>query len=205
MQRAGRSNSGPRSAERGTTLLEVVVLVALVALAAAAGGAALAQRPAQATTDAAAFAGLVSEARALAAITVGSAPGDGSGATIGVVSTANGVVATLYAYRPIQGAVHGPVRAANSVPLMAGSTLAVAQNGTRVNPPFAFFFSPSGHVSAAVPFTVGSNPALAGEPACPAATGIVIAFLDGVHDGAHVLSCEAAQLDLTASAALPAH
>jgi hypothetical protein len=198
MRRAGRSNVRPRASERGTTLLEV-----LVAVAAAGSAAALAQRPARAATDAAAFAGLVGEARALAAITVGSTPGGGGGATIGVVTTATGDVATLYAYRPIAGAQHQPVAAAGA-PSFTAAGLALLAGGALVRPPFALFFSPSGHVSAQAPFLVGSDAALEREPACAAQTGIAIAFLDGVHDQGHALGCEAAQLDLATSIALDA-
>jgi prepilin-type N-terminal cleavage/methylation domain-containing protein len=192
MSVAGRPPPG--GAELGLTLIELVVTVAIVALAAGLGYEGLAQRPAQARSTATAFAGLVREARALAAVTAD--PNDGgTGATIGVVRDGDQYVATLYAYRPIQGASRAPV-AADAPPLRTTTGLAIANGSATVEPPFALFFSSSGHASAQAAFTVGVSPPPATEPACPLQTGIVIAFIDGVHNQAHPLSCEMAQLDL---------
>jgi hypothetical protein len=49
------------------------------------------------------------------------------------------------------------------------------------------------------PYTVGVDVPLALEPDCPLRTGIIVAFIDGVHNEGHTLSCESAQLDLDAS------
>jgi hypothetical protein len=43
------------------------------------------------------------------------------------------------------------------------------------------------------------TPPLAAEPACPPQTGILVAFIDGVHNQAHSVSCEMARLDLDTS------
>jgi type II secretory pathway pseudopilin PulG len=180
------------------TLIELCVTVAIVALAAGSCCETLAQRPAQARSSAAAFAGLVREARALAAVT-GDPTAGGTGASIGVTRDGDNYVATLYAYRPIRGATVTPQAVSNPPPLRTSTDLAIEASGSRSEPPFALFFSSSGHVSAQTGFTIGSTPALATEPACPLQTGIVIAFIDGVDDQAHPLTCEMAQLDLDTS------
>jgi prepilin-type N-terminal cleavage/methylation domain-containing protein len=202
LPRAGsRAESG--FAERGFTLIEMVVLVAIVSLVAGFGYAALAQRPAQARTSATAFAGLVSEANALAAITDDAGAGAGSGATIGVVRDGDQYVATLYMYRPILGAKHLPSASPHAPPLRTTTDIAITQGGRSLEPPFALFISPAGHASVQVPFTVGIDASLAAEPACPLPTGILIAFIDGVHNQAHALSCELAQLDLDTAYPVP--
>jgi type II secretory pathway pseudopilin PulG len=175
------------------TLLEVVVLVAIVAIVSALGYAALAQRPAQARSTAVAFAALVAQARALAAITGGP---DGSGASIAVIREGDDYVATLYAFRPILGAGRAPVAEPNTPPLRTPTALELVQPNGPIEPPFALFFSASGHASAQAPFRVGVDAPLAAEPVCPLETGIVVAFIDGVHNQSHSISCEMAQLDL---------
>ena len=187
------SSGSPRS-ELGFTLIELVVTVAIVALAAGLGYEGLAERPAQAHATAVAFAGLVREARALAAVTADPAAG-GTGATIGVVRDGNRYVATLYAYRPILGAARAPVAVAEA-PLQTATAVELVSPTATAEPPFALFFSSSGHASAQSAFTVGITPPLAAEPLCSPQAGIVIAFRDGVHDQAHPVSCEMAQLDL---------
>ncbi len=181
--------------ECGMTLIELVVAVAIVAIAAGSCYEGLAQRPAQARTTAEAFGGLVREARTLAAVT-GDPLSGGTGASISVVRNGDKYIATLYAYRPIAGAATAPVRAVNTPPLQTPTELAIADAGELIEAPFALFFSASGHVSAAGGFTIGTSAPLAAEPPCPLRTGIIIAFIDGVHDQAYVLSCELAQLDL---------
>jgi prepilin-type N-terminal cleavage/methylation domain-containing protein len=193
----GRNRSPREHAERGLTLIELVVTVAIVTLAAGFGYEALAARPAQAHGTAAAFAGLIREARALAAVTADPTAG-GTGATIGVIRDGDRYVATLYAYRPMLGAARAPVAVADA-PLRTATELAIVSGNTTVEPPFALFFSSSGHASAQSAFTVGVTPPPAAEPACPLQSGIVIAFIDGVHDQAHSMSCEMAQLDLDTS------
>lgn len=201
--------SDPRRGESGTSLIELIVVVAIVTLAAGFGFEALAQRPAQARAGAVAFAGLVSEARALAAITGDEGVTGGSGATIGVVRTGDEYVATLYAYRPIAGALRAPIAVTNAAPFRTPTAIAIVQANRLIEPPFALFFSTSGHASAQAAFQVGVDAPLAAEPACPLQTGILIAFIDGVHNQAHALSCEIARLDLdtlmpvTASDAAP--
>jgi prepilin-type N-terminal cleavage/methylation domain-containing protein len=187
----------PGHAERGLTLIELVVTVGIIALAAGLGYEGLAQRPAQAHAAATAFGGLVRSARALAAVTADPTAG-GTGATIGVVRDGGEYIATLYAYRPILGAARAPVAVAEA-PLRTSTDLAVVSGTANVEPPFALFFSSSGHASAQTAFTVGVTPPLATEPACSPQTGIVIAFIDGVHNQAHPVSCEMAQLDLDTS------
>jgi len=194
-----------RRGELGFTLIEMVVLVAIVALIAGLGYAALAQRPAQAHSTAAAFAGLVAEARALAAITGDAVATGDTGASIAVVRDGDDYVATLYAYRPIHGASQLPVAAPNTPPLRTTTELAIVQAHGAVEPPFTLFFSASGHASAQAPFTIGVDAPLSVEPACPLETGIIIAFIDGVHDQAHPVSCEMAQLDLDTSYAVGPH
>lgn len=188
--------------ERGTTLIELVVAVGVVAIAAVACFEGLAQRPAQARSTAAAFAGLVREARALAAVS-GDPVGGGTGATIAVVREGDQYIATLYTYRPILGAVTVPVAAPNSAPLRTSTSLAIEHDGALAGPPFAVFFSSSGHASAQTAFTIGLTPPLAAEPACPLHSGILIAFIDGVHNQAHAISCEMAQLDLDTAYPIP--
>jgi hypothetical protein len=183
------------------TLIELVVTAAIVALAAGFGYEALAERPAQAHATAIAFAGLVREARALAAVTADPAAGD-TGATIGVVRDGDRYVATLYAYRPILGAARAPLAVAEA-PLQTATALALVTPTATAQPPFALFFSSSGHASAQSAFIVGVTPPLATEPACPPQSGIVVAFIDGVHDQAHPVSCEMAQLDLDTSVPPP--
>jgi hypothetical protein len=180
------------------TLIELVVTVAILTIAGGCGYAALAQRPAQARSTAVAFAGLVTEARALAAITGDPTLGGGSGASIGVVRDGDAYVATLYAYRPIAGARGAAVTSAASLPLRTTTELALDAGTGLVEPPFAVFFSASGHASAQAPFRLGVDPPLAAEPACPSRTGILVAFLDGVAGAAYPISCEMARLDLDA-------
>jgi prepilin-type N-terminal cleavage/methylation domain-containing protein len=192
-----KESSASPSSEFGFTLIELVVTVAIVALAAGLACEGLAERPAQAHVTAVAFAGLVREARALAAVTADPAAG-GTGATIGVVRDGDRYVATLYAYRPILGAARAPVAVADA-PLQTATALALLSPTATAEPPFALFFSSSGHASAQSAFTVGVTPPLATEPACPLQSGIVIAFRDGVHDQAHSVSCEMARLDLDTS------
>jgi type II secretory pathway pseudopilin PulG len=194
--------AGPARGERGSTLIELTVAIAIVTLVAGAGFESLAQRPAQARSTAAAFAGLVTEARALAAVTGDPTTGNGSGASIAVVRDGDDYVATLYAYRPIRGAANGPVKASNTPPLRTTTELAIVGPGGRLAPPFALFFSVSGHASAQAAYALGADAPLAVEPACVLDTGIVIAFIDGVHDQAHRISCEMARLDLDTSASM---
>jgi prepilin-type N-terminal cleavage/methylation domain-containing protein len=193
--------TGPAAGERGSTLIELVVAIAIVALMAGFAFESLAQRPAQAAATAVAFASLVAEARALAAITADPAAGS-TGATIAVVRDGDAYVATLYAYRPVRGALRTPVPAAGTPPLRTSTALAIVGGNGRLAPPFALFFSASGHASARAPYTIGTDAPLAQEPACPLETGIPIAFIDGVHDQAHPISCEMAQLELDVSAPL---
>lgn len=188
------------ASEAGLSLIELVVAVAIIALAAGMAFESLAARPAQARTTAAAFAELIAEARALAAVTTATTPGGGSGATIAVVRDATGFTATLYAYRPIAGAARQPQRAATP-PLHAMTEIALVADAAAVEPPFALFVSAAGHISAQAPFTVGSDAPLAREPGCPPA-GLVIEFADGVHDRAYAVSCEMARLDLDTSVPL---
>jgi prepilin-type N-terminal cleavage/methylation domain-containing protein len=195
------NHAAPGHGEHGLTLIELVVTVAIVALAAGLGYEGLAGRPAQAHSAAVAFAGLVREARALAAITADPAAG-GTGASIAVVRDGDAYVATLYASRPILGAMLDPVAASAAPPLRTSTALAILSANRLVEPPFALFFSASGHASAQGGFTLGASPPLAAEPACPQVTGIVIAFIDGVHNQAHPISCEMAQLDLDTSVPL---
>jgi hypothetical protein len=168
--------------------------VAILAIVAGGCYETLGQRPAQARATAVAFAALVADARALAAVT-GDASG-GTGATIAITREGEFSVARLYANRPIRGVSASPTRALNTPPLRTTTKLAMLEKNGPVEPPFALFFSASGHLSAYAPFVVGSDPGLAAEPDCPLATGVIIAFIDGVHNGAHALSCELARLDL---------
>jgi type II secretory pathway pseudopilin PulG len=194
MRRAGHPDA---DGEFGFTLIELVVFIAIVTILAGTAFATLAQRPAQARSTAIAFAGLVERARALAALTGAAEPGDGSGATIAIVQDGGDTVATLYRYRPIHGAAQLPLIAGDTPSLRTSTTLDLVQVDTRIAPPFALFFSPSGHVSVQAGYRMDSGVTLASEPACPLETGIVIAFIDGVHDQAYPLSCEIAGLDLT--------
>jgi hypothetical protein len=179
--------------EAGTTLIEALVTAALIALAAGFGCAALASRPAQAVTTATAFAGLVTQARLLAAANGGAGAG---GASIGVVAEGGVDIATLYVFRPIRGSANVPLAARNVPPLRTPTQLGVVVDGALRGAPFALFFSPSGNASAAAPYTIGSDAPLAAEPPCPLRTGIAIAFIDGVANRADPLSCKLAQLDL---------
>lgn len=190
-----RGATPPAGSERGATLIELVVAVATIALMAGLAFETLAQRPAQAASAAVAFAGLVAEARALAAITADPAAGS-TGATIAVVRDGDAYVATLYAYRPVRGALRTPLPAAGTPPLRTSTALAIVAGNGQLAPPFALFFSASGHASARAPYTLGVDAPLADEPACPLETGIAIAFIDGVHNQAHPISCETAQLEL---------
>jgi type II secretory pathway pseudopilin PulG len=67
----------------------------------------------------------------------------------------------------------------------SGATIAIVQDGGDTV------------VSVQAGYRMDSGVTLASEPACPLETGIVIAFIDGVHDQAYPLSCEIAGLDLT--------
>jgi prepilin-type N-terminal cleavage/methylation domain-containing protein len=182
--------------EHGFTLVEILLVAALAALAAGLGCAALAQRPAQARSAAVAFGGLVAQARALAAVTGDATTGE-TGATIGVTRDGDTYVATLYSHRPMRDAAAPPAVAANVAPLRLTAEPELVAAGGRREPPFAIFISAAGHASALGPYTVGIDAPPAAEPVCPLASGIVIAFIDGVHDQAHALSCVMARLDLT--------
>jgi len=83
-----------------------------------------------------------------------------------------------------------------------GSLFDIVIGGTRSGPPFALFFSASGEAGAAVPFTVGVDAPLAAQPACPAQSGIILAFDDGVRAHGYALSCAFAQLDVDTPVAL---
>ncbi len=189
---------GPGSAERGFTLVELLVTVAIVILVAGLAFESLAARPAQTRATAVAFAQLIAQARALAATSAGSGVAAGSGATIGVVRTGSGVTATLYAFRPMSAAADQPVRAANAPPLQTTTPVALEIGGALLEPPFALFFSASGDASAAAPFTVGVDAPLSAEPPCSVATGIVLEFGAGQQSQAYALSCQMAILDVDA-------
>ena len=186
-------------AQAGFALVEVVALVAILAVVAGFAFETLAQRGAQARSTAVAFAGLVAEARALAAVTGADKLDGGSGASIGVVRDGDVYVATLYAYRPVLGARHVPIRQPNTPPLRTLTALALRTEGGVAAPPFALFFAPSGHTSAQPNFTIAVSDALAIEPACPLETGIVLEFSAAKQTLVNAISCELAQLDLTAS------
>jgi prepilin-type N-terminal cleavage/methylation domain-containing protein len=186
-----------RRGERGFSLVEVILVVGIVALIAGLSAATLRQRPAQARTTALAFAELVAQARALAAVSATGTLAGGSGATIAVTRDASGsYIATLYAFRPAAGAAQQPVRDPRALPLRTATAIDIVTGGTRSGPPFALFFSASGAAGAAVPYTVGVDAPLAAQPVCPAQTGIVLAFDDGVHTHGYALSCAFAQLDV---------
>jgi type II secretory pathway pseudopilin PulG len=191
----------PDASEHGFTLIETVVLVAILAIMGAVGYGALAQRPAQARSSAVAFAGLVVQARALAAVT-DDGVGGASGASIGVVPDGADEVATLYAYRPIRATAQVPVAATNTAALRLPTTLAIMQGTAALRAPFALFFSASGHVSVQPGYRIGTDPPLDEEPVCPIETGITIGFIDGVADRAYPLSCALATFDLDHSRAL---
>jgi len=186
-------------AERGTTLIELAVVVALLAIACGVGYATLAQRPAQARTTAIAFAALVAQARARAAVNEVA----GGGTSIAITSTGGQTIATLYLGRPIRGNAQAPIVAPNVPPLRTTTIVTLTSGGNAVGPPFTLFFSASGHASAAAPYALDSDAPLALEPVCPAKTGIIIGFRDGVDDQTHAISCELARLDLDAGAQAP--
>ncbi len=192
-----RARHDPHSAQAGFALVEVVAMVAILAVVAGFAFETLAQRGAQARSTAVAFAGLVAEARALAAVTGADKLDGGSGASIGVVRDGDVYVATLYAYRPVLGASQVPIRQPDTPPLRTLTALALRTAGGVAAPPFALFFAPSGHASAQPDFTVTVSAALATEPACPPETGIVVEFTAANQTAAHAISCELAQLELT--------
>ncbi len=184
------------NAQRGFTLLETTIVAGVLALAAACGYETLAQRPAQARSTVVRFAALVDEARALAAVHGDAASGDGTGASIQVVREGDTYVATVYAYRPIAGAAQQPVPEPDLAPLRTTTALTMTQAGVERVPPFAVFFSASGHASARAPYSLGIDAPLVVEPACPATSGLIISFDDGRSIQHHALRCEMAQLNI---------
>lgn len=196
---------GPRVAfgrEGGFTLIELVVTVALLFMIAGSAYESLAQHPAQVRTSAVTFAGLIADARSLAAVTAG--PDSAGGASIGVVRDGDTYVATVYTYRPVLGAGRQPEPQRNLPPLRTPVAIELGGGTDVTPPPFAIFIGASGHASAKAGFRIGATAALAAEPVCRSELGIVIVFSDGKSVGRHSLSCEMAQLDLDDAALRPA-
>ena len=121
--------------------------------------------------------------------------GGGSGATLGFTRDGDTFVARLYAYRPIAGE-SPPVAEPNVPPFRTLTAVALHVDGHDVQPPFALFFSVSGHASALAGFVVNAMPPPAREPACPLETGIVLSFDDSRQIQTYAMSCEMAQLEL---------
>ncbi len=194
-----------RRGERGFTLVEMVVTVGLLLVIGGSAYASLAQRPAQAHATAVGLRAFVEEARSLAAVTGAAATGGNSGATIGFTRDGDTYVATLYAYRPIAGTT-APVAQPNTPPFRTRTAIALNLAGRDIEPPFAIFFSVSGHAGAQAGFSVDRSPPPAVEPACSLSTGIVLSFDDTHQTQLHAISCEMARLDVddAADSTLPA-
>lgn len=189
------------TAERGFTLLEVMLTVAILVALTAGAFETLAARPAQTRSTAVAFAGLIAQARSLASIDAGDVA-DGTGASIGVVRDGDAYVATVYRFRPVAGGPP-PELAANVAPFRTRTPVLLAAGNGVVEPPFAIFIAPSGHASALAGFTFGAGAPLRAEPGCAAQTGIGLIFSDAPRAQRFEVSCEMAQLDLDAARPSP--
>jgi len=168
-------------AQRGSTLIEIVVVVAITAmLVGAATFLALGTRPYALRGAIGAFTALVDEAHDLAVTT-------GDGATLAVSSDGQGgFVAALYAHRPMPGSSIGatPVHE-----ITAHAGIALNAGGSSPALPFAVFVSSSGGVSAAAwqPGTV-----VASEPPCNAP--LQFSFSNGTATEVHSVDCADARL-----------
>ncbi|HEY1729349.1 MAG TPA: hypothetical protein VGG22_13305 [Candidatus Baltobacteraceae bacterium] len=153
-------------------LIETIVCVAIIVIVTAGFGAYTLGRKSYALRAAVqSFAAFLDDARAVAQTS-------GTGATIEIAGdTQGGFIATLYPYRPLEGAdlSSAPVR-----------TL----KGNVALTPVAIFISSSGTAST-TSWTVNAG-VLSSEPACDTTIGLT--FSDGVATEAHTIPCGQAVL-----------
>lgn len=153
-------------------LIETIVCVAIVViLTAALGGYALGRKAYAIRAAVQSFAAFLDDARAVAQTS-------GAGATIAIASDTNGgFTATLYPYRPMEGA---------DLSSAAVRTL----KGNVALTPIAIFIASSGTASA-TSWTVNAG-ALSSEPACDTTIGLT--FSDGIMSESHTIPCGLAVL-----------
>ncbi|MEO6912896.1 MAG: hypothetical protein ABI182_02600 [Candidatus Baltobacteraceae bacterium] len=171
--------------ERGSSLIEVVVVVAITAMLIAAGvGLTQGSRPVAIGPAAVAFGGLLAAAQAVASTS-------GNGATIVVEPLETGARMTLYSGRP------------NGLAAMARTTIPPLQTQADVSelsagaPPFALFVAGSGHISLQPHYPEPAwydrpdIPSITtGEPACPAAGHYVLNFQVNAASQSRTLFCQ---------------
>lgn len=168
--------------ERGTTLLEVVIVLAIAVLLAAAGLAlAKGSRPFAMRSAVSQFDGTLAYARALAA-------DSGNGATLVFRpgSAGSGFMLIVYAGRPTSlSAMHQ----APLAPVLATGDVSEAKLG-RV--PFTIFLDSAGHAGA-MNGAVSPGTAIASDPGCPSGeSAVVLTFSDARSSGVRTIACNTA-------------
>lgn len=154
------------------SLIETLVTVATAAtILLSFGGLTLARKPYALHAAVESVRGLLADARSVAATS-------GDGATIVIASRNGSFAATLYPYRPLEGA---------DLSLAPVRTLSGEGTLTRT----ALFISSSGTVSSS-PAWVPENGTLSSEPACT--NGTQLTFGDGFATETHVVPCSSAEL-----------
>jgi prepilin-type N-terminal cleavage/methylation domain-containing protein len=194
-----------RAAERGFTVVELLVALAITAAALLGVMALRGGTPPERRTAAIALQGALAETRALAASQANVTGKTPTGATLSVVPVgANATRVSIFASRPIAGA---PPLAPDTgfAPLTLPVTLAIpgsAPAGT----PFAILVSSAGYASVAAGYAY--DPArpmpLASDPGCDETHGVTIAIVDAAGTDAHAFECRTAAYDADTSLPSPA-
>jgi type II secretory pathway pseudopilin PulG len=190
---AGRGPAG----ERGFTLLETMIMTAIVGFTLLAFAAFSGFGPPRRRVAALALQGALAETRALAEANADATSSTPTGATLTVdpLPDGHGSKLTIYVSRPIPGAP-----ALTTDPGMPPERVPVRFNVaglTAIGEPFTILVSSSGYASIAPNYAYDpAHPvALASDPGCDEAHGVLIAVSDDVASDAHPFDCREARYE----------
>lgn len=180
-----------KSACRGFTAIELLLVVGTIALFLLIGAMAMSSNPIKARSAALELRAMLEAARSLASANASNSTvgGNTSGATVTVTSEKDRTVFRLYVGRP--PASGNLPQDAHVPPFVTDAKISVVSE-SETRPPFAILVSSSGYARLAAGYEVNSSLPLSVN-SCPSGE-YIFKFSAGMHTEDHPLSCDEASL-----------